>query len=82
MKDYTSKSPVFSEKIRILDTSDPGHADHVNEATEQLLQNTLVLKDMFGGFCLYPDILTQAQYDALDSATQNAPKMLFVVKKG
>lgn len=41
MKDYTSGSPVFSEKIRIVETSDPAHADNVNAAPEQLLQNTL-----------------------------------------
>ena len=81
MKDYTSKSPVFSEKIRILDTSDPGHADMVNEATEQLLQNTLVLKEMLGGFCLYPKKLTQAQYDALPAATKATEGMIFVIVK-
>ena len=82
MKDYTSENPAFSDMVEILETSDPGHADIINQAIKQLLQNTLVLKNMIGGFCLYPDILTQAQYDALDSETKNAPRMLFVVKKG
>lgn len=81
MKDYTSESPVFSEKIRILDISDPGHADHVNEATEQLLQNTLVLKNMFGGFSLYPQKLTPAQYDALPEETKATQGLIFIVMK-
>lgn len=42
MKDYVSNNPVFSEKIKIVEVSDPGHADNVNQAPMQLLQNTLV----------------------------------------
>lgn len=41
MKDYTSNTPEFSESIKIIETSDPGHADNVNVSTIQLLQNTL-----------------------------------------
>ena len=41
MKDYTSNNPIFSEKIKIVEVSDPGHADNVNPAPMQLLQNTL-----------------------------------------
>ncbi len=41
MKDYTSVNPVFSTKIRIVETTDPAHADNVNAAPRQLLQNTL-----------------------------------------
>lgn len=41
MKDYTTSSPVFSESIKILETTDPGHADNVNITTMQLLQNAL-----------------------------------------
>ena len=44
MKDYTCDSPVFSESIKTLTPTDPGHADNVNVTTEQLLQNTLVNK--------------------------------------
>lgn len=43
MKDYTSDSPVFSSAIRIVETTDPAHADNINAATKQLLQNDLVL---------------------------------------
>lgn len=46
MKDYTSANPEFSDKISIIETTDPGHAENVNISTKQLLQNTLVLKDM------------------------------------
>lgn len=41
MKEYTSDSPVFSESINITEPSDPAHADNVNAAPMQLLQNTL-----------------------------------------
>lgn len=43
MKDYTTDNPVFSESIKILETTDPGHADMVNVTTQQLLENTLFL---------------------------------------
>lgn len=35
-----------------------------------------------GGFTLYPNELTQAEYDALPAATKSTPKLLFVVRKG
>ena len=41
MKDYMTDSPEFSKSIRIVETSDPAHADNVNAAPKQLLQNTL-----------------------------------------
>lgn len=44
MEIYTSSNPVFSEQIEIVETTDPVHADLVNKATIQLLQNTMVLK--------------------------------------
>lgn len=49
MKDYTSADPVFSETIEIIEATDPGHADNVNVATKQLLQNTLALALVFDG---------------------------------
>lgn len=125
MKDYTSNNPAFSEIIKILETSDPGHADIINPALKQLLQNTQVLKNeleeqqqdideiedktitsyadlmantvegyladavavkegfaALGGWSIYPEELTQAEYDALDDDLKNTPKMLFIVKKG
>lgn len=45
MKDYTNKTPVFSKSIRVTETSDPAHADNINAAPVQLLQNTLVNRD-------------------------------------
>ena len=45
MKEYTSKEPVFSESIQVVETTDPAHADNVNAAPKQLLQNDLVLHD-------------------------------------
>lgn len=41
MREYTSTNPVFNESIRIIEITDPAHADNVNMAPEQLLQNTL-----------------------------------------
>ncbi|MCM1045649.1 MAG: hypothetical protein NC417_09075 [Candidatus Gastranaerophilales bacterium] len=46
MKDYTSNNPVFSENIKLLETTTPGHADNFNLIVKQLLQNTLVLKKL------------------------------------
>lgn len=45
MKDYTNSSPVFSESIRITEPSDPAHADNVNAAPKQLLQNSLANRE-------------------------------------
>lgn len=42
MKDYTNNNPIFSKKIRITEPTDPAHADNINAAPQQLLQNTLV----------------------------------------
>lgn len=44
MKDYMAENPKFSESVKIIETTDAGHADNVNVSTEQLLQNTLVNK--------------------------------------
>ncbi len=42
MKPYTESEPVFSDSIEITETTDPAHADNINAAPKQLLQNTLV----------------------------------------
>lgn len=44
MKEYTPESPVFSDKINIVETTDPVHADYTNAAPKQLLANDLALK--------------------------------------
>lgn len=44
MKSYTNADPVFSFSIMETETSDPAHADNINAAPEQLLQNDLVMK--------------------------------------
>lgn len=41
MKEYTSNEPVFSPVIHVVETSDPAHADNINAAPMQLLQNTI-----------------------------------------
>ena len=45
MKEYTSNSLGFSNKIKIIETSDPVHADNVNVTTKQLLDNDIFLKN-------------------------------------
>ena len=42
MKDYTPENPVFSETIKVYETSDPAHADLLNVPLMQIHQNTLV----------------------------------------
>lgn len=41
MKEYTSNEPVFSMSINVVEKTDPAHADNINAAPKQLLQNTI-----------------------------------------
>lgn len=41
MKEYTKTNPVYSPKIKVVETTDPAHADNVNAAPKQLLENTM-----------------------------------------
>lgn len=41
MKEYKNTSPVFTDAIQIVETTDPAHADNINMGPIQLLQNTL-----------------------------------------
>ena len=43
MKDYTSSEPNFSLTIQVVETTDPAHADNINAAPKQLIQNDIVL---------------------------------------
>lgn len=45
MEEYTSESPEFSDSIKTLNENTPNHAEGVNVATRQLLDNTVVLKN-------------------------------------
>lgn len=45
MKDYKNDSPSFSESIPVTETTDSAHADNINAAPKQLLQNTVVLRE-------------------------------------
>ncbi len=49
MRDYTSGEPVFSPIIKIVETTDPAHADNINMAPKQLLQNTMANRKMLNG---------------------------------
>lgn len=48
MKEYTCEEAIFSDSIMITETTDPAHADNINDAPKQLLQNTLYLKKDIG----------------------------------
>lgn len=41
MKDYTSNNPDFKAVIKIVETTDPAHADNINASVKQLLENTM-----------------------------------------
>lgn len=49
MTNYQSTDPVFSYTIPITETTDRAHADNINAAPIQLLQNTVVLAAMLSG---------------------------------
>lgn len=49
MKDYTSGEPAFSSVIKIVETTDPAHADNINMAPKQLLQNTIANRNVLNG---------------------------------
>ena len=49
MKSYTSNNPTYSSSIQEVETSDPAHADNINAAPEQLLQNDIVMKQTLDG---------------------------------
>lgn len=41
MKDYTSSNPEFKAVIKVVEPTDPAHADNINASVKQLLQNTM-----------------------------------------
>lgn len=49
MKDYTSTEPAFSSVIKVVETTDPAHADNINAAPKQLLQNTIANRNVLYG---------------------------------
>lgn len=49
MKKYAPATRNFSEEITITETSDAAHADNVNKAPKQLIENDLYLKDQVDG---------------------------------
>lgn len=61
MKDYTNKNPTFADTIKIIEKTDPVHADVANEPTKQLLDNDLCLKNAAVGRETEPQTLTAGQ---------------------
>ena len=43
MKDYTIDNPEFSEKVSVVETNDPAHADVINTPIKQLFGNTVAI---------------------------------------
>ena len=44
MKDYTIEYSEFSDKVSIVETNDPAHADVINTPIKQLFENTVANK--------------------------------------
>lgn len=53
MKEYKNTSPVFTDAIQIVETTDPAHADNINMAPKQLLQNTLSNRELIKEMLAY-----------------------------
>ncbi|MFG6330023.1 MAG: hypothetical protein K1W06_11255 [Lachnospiraceae bacterium] len=64
MKNYTSSSPVFSDNVTILETTDTNHADNFNKSTKQLLDNDLRLKNAINK-CEKITVLTAGQTNVI-----------------
>ena len=47
MKDYNVENPEFHESVKIVETTDPAHADNVNAGPKQIYENTMYLKQVF-----------------------------------
>ena len=45
MKDYTIEHSEFSDKVSIVETNDPAHADVINTPIKQLFGNTVANKE-------------------------------------
>ena len=44
MKDYTIEHSEFSDKVSVIETNDPAHADVINTPIKQLFSNTVANK--------------------------------------
>lgn len=54
MKSYSpTESPEFTDSITVCEETDEGHADNINAAPKQLLQNTIWLKNELACNLLY-----------------------------
>jgi len=48
MKDYKVSAAEFTETIKIVEASDPAHADNINFAVKQIFGNTVANKETVG----------------------------------
>ena len=45
MKSYKPGSATYKDNIPIVETTDTNHADNVNQAPKQLIENDIALKE-------------------------------------
>lgn len=77
MKNYTNNNPEFADSIQIIETTDTNHAENVNVATRQLMDNTLALKkrqDEFGETFGESEAYTTEDKEKLSSIEEGANK--------
>lgn len=61
MKNYTPSTRNFSQSVPNVETTDTNHADNINAAAKQLIENDNYLKDRMDdeGFSLVDGVLCQ-----------------------
>lgn len=50
MKAYKPSSATYKDNIPIVETTDTNHADNVNQAPKQLIENDIALKEQMDGY--------------------------------
>lgn len=50
MKSYKPGSATYKDNIPIVETTDTNHADNVNQAPKQLIENDIALKEQMDGY--------------------------------
>lgn len=66
MKTYKPETSEFADEIEIPEKTDRAHADIINAAPKQLLQNTIALKEQLGDIDL--DTLNQQMTEQIQEA--------------
>ena len=77
MKKYTTDSPEFSKTIDIYETTDPAHADLLNQVAKEIFENTLVLNN-----AIAHDALKGSLQEQIDDISENVEKCFQSVSDG